>query len=95
MKASFNWLSEFVEIDLAPEDLADRLTMAGLEVEGCSRLGEGLKGVVVGKIVSLTPHPQADQLVLCQVDIGSEVVSIVCGAANIRSSQYVPGESPQ
>ncbi len=94
MKASFNWLSELVEIDLPPEDLADRLTMAGLEVEGCSRVGEGLKGVVVGKIVSLAPHPQADPLILCQVDIGSEVVSIVCGAANIRSSQYVPVALP-
>ncbi|MDH7500382.1 MAG: phenylalanine--tRNA ligase subunit beta [candidate division NC10 bacterium] len=94
MKVSVRWLFDFVKFDLSPEELANKLTMAGLEVEGCARVGQEFSGIVAGKVVSLSPHPRADQLVLCQVDVGSEVVPIVCGASNIRSGHHVPVALP-
>jgi len=94
MKVSVRWLSDFVKMDLPPEELADGLTMAGLEVEGLARVGHDFEGIVVGRIVSLLPHPQADKLSLCQVDVKSEVLPIVCGASNIRVSHHVPVALP-
>jgi len=94
MKVSISWLSDFVKIDLSPEEVAEKLTMAGLEVEGRARVGSEFSGIVVGKILSVTPHPQADQLSLCQVDVGGEVVPIVCGATNIGVSDRVPVALP-
>lgn len=94
MKVSINWLSDFVKVDLPPEELADRLTMAGLEVEECARGGGEYGGIVVGRVRSVSPHPQADWLSLCQVEVKSEVVPIVCGATNIRPSHHVPVALP-
>lgn len=84
MRASLNWLREYVEIDLSPDELADALTMAGLEVESTIKIGKDLNNVVVGKIVSIRPHPNADKLSLCQVTTGDDSYSIVCGAGNMR-----------
>jgi len=94
MKISLKWLSEFVKIDYSLAELADMLTMAGLEVEGTQSVGSELEGVVVGKIVSIAPHREAERLFLCRVDIGSDVVSIVCGATNIQMSDHVPVALP-
>ena len=94
MKVSVNWLSDFVKIDLSPEELSDRLTMAGLEVEGCTPVGKEFDGILVGKILSLVPHPQAGKLSVCQVDVKTQVVPIVCGAANIGVSDRVPVALP-
>jgi phenylalanyl-tRNA synthetase beta chain len=90
MKVSMNWLSDFVRVDLSAEELAEKLTMAGLEVEGCLPVGREFGGILVGKILSIAPHPQASKLSVCQVDVKTEVVPIVCGAANIRASDRVP-----
>ncbi|MGI9174242.1 MAG: phenylalanine--tRNA ligase subunit beta [Rhodothermales bacterium] len=91
MKISLDWLSEYVDQDLSPEELADLLTMAGLEVEDVERRGASLDGVVVGRVLEAGPHPNADRLTLCQVDVGAEEpVQIVCGAPNVAAGQKVP-----
>jgi phenylalanyl-tRNA synthetase beta chain len=89
MKVSFNWLKEYVDCGLTPAELADRLTMAGLEVEGVEGKGPELKGVVVAQIVSIAPHPQADRLSLCRVKAGERTYPIVCGARNMKEGDKV------
>ncbi len=85
MLISLNWLKDFVEIREAPADLAERLTMAGLEVEGVSDLSAGFENLVIGEIVSLQAHADAERLTVCQVDVGGqETRQIVCGARNHR-----------
>ncbi len=84
-----NWLQEFVDFDLSAEDLAHRLTMAGLEVDSMEKLGEGLDSVIVAKLLAVEPHPEAERLTLCQVDNGSETLQIVCGARNHKSGDLV------
>ncbi|HEY3346665.1 MAG TPA: phenylalanine--tRNA ligase subunit beta [Nitrospirota bacterium] len=90
MRISYNWLKEFVDFDLTPQQVSDRLTMAGLEVEGLEYLGEGISGVVVAQIKTMKPHPDADKLTLCEVDRGDGVVQIVCGAKNMKEGDKVP-----
>ncbi|MBI5695879.1 MAG: phenylalanine--tRNA ligase subunit beta [Nitrospirae bacterium] len=90
MRISYNWLKEYVEFCLTPQQVADRLTLAGLEVEGLEYLGGGLSGVIVGRIASMRPHPDADKLTLCDVETGSEVLPIVCGAKNMKPGDRVP-----
>lgn len=90
MKVSLRWLKEFVEIDQAPPELAEMLTMAGLEVEGLEHKGQGLDNVTVSKILDIHPHPRADRLSICQLDAGKGEVSVVCGASNISKGMVVP-----
>ena len=90
MKASFNWLKEFVEIDAPPAEVADALTMAGLEVETVEEVGGELAGVTVAEILSIEKHPNADRLSLCEVDTGGTRHRIVCGAKNIAVGNRVP-----
>ncbi len=91
MRISLNWLRELVDLDMTPEELADALTMAGFEVEDIEDRRTWAEGVVVGKVLSREPHPNADKLSVCQVDIGAETPSsIVCGASNVRADIYVP-----
>ncbi|GBE13470.1 phenylalanine--tRNA ligase beta subunit [bacterium BMS3Bbin14] len=86
MKFTLKWLSEYVSIgDLSPEQLADRLTMLGLEVEAVQDLSQGLEGILTAKIVEVRPHPDADRLTLCTVEVGDDVVPVVCGAPNVRA----------
>jgi phenylalanyl-tRNA synthetase beta chain len=91
MRISLNWLRELVEIKLNPEELAQTLTMAGFEVEDIEDRRTWANGVVVGRVLERQPHPNADKLSVCQVDIGAdETLNIVCGAANVRADIYVP-----
>lgn len=90
MRISYNWLKEYVDIELTVQQVSDKLTMAGLEVEGLEYLGEGIEGVVVGKILSIKPHPDADKLTVCEVDTGAEALTIVCGAKNMKEGDKVP-----
>ncbi len=91
MRISLNWLRELVDISMTPEELAEALTMAGFEVEDIEDRRTWAEGVVVGKVLDCQPHPNADKLRVCQVDIGAEEPSnIVCGAANVRADAYVP-----
>ncbi|HEY1416485.1 MAG TPA: phenylalanine--tRNA ligase subunit beta, partial [Myxococcaceae bacterium] len=90
MKVSFEWLSEFVSPLPAPEELARRLTRAGLEVEGMHRPAEALAGVVVARIVAAAPHPSADKLTVTQVEAGGAHLQVVCGAKNFQVGDLVP-----
>ena len=91
MKFSENWLRELVAIDADRNTLAHALTMAGLEVEELTPLGEGLTGVVVAQIIAAEKHPEADRLQVCKVDAGqAEPLQIVCGAPNARVGIKVP-----
>ena len=91
MNVSIKWLKEYVDFDLSPEALAERLLMLGMEIESIKRLGEGLDRVVVGRINTVDKHPQADKLVLCNVDVGSGAdTQIVCGAPNAREGLVAP-----
>ena len=91
MKFSENWLRERVPVDADSGALQHRLTMIGLEVEGAERIGEGLDGVVVARIVSADRHPEADRLQVCRVDAGQgEPLQIVCGAPNARAGLVAP-----
>lgn len=91
MKFSENWLRELVEIKADRAALAHALTMAGLEVEELTPLGEGLAGVVVAEIVGAEKHPEADRLQVCKVSVGQgEPLQIVCGAPNARVGIKVP-----
>lgn len=87
MKVTLNWLREFVPIDLPLNRLADRLAMAGFEVEGTSE--QGAEPVTVVQITQILPHPQSDHLVVCQVTTGGESFPVVCGAANMKPGDKV------
>ncbi|MXY27150.1 phenylalanine--tRNA ligase subunit beta [Candidatus Poribacteria bacterium] len=91
MNVTLNWLKDYIDFEFSPSELADRLTMLGIEVEAIKELGTGLEGVVVGKVSAVGPHPNADKLVLCQVDVGEpEELQIVCGAPNVRVGMLAP-----
>lgn len=94
MKISYNWLTSYIDVKVSPEKLAEILTQLGLEVGGMHKEGgapEGLEGVVVGSVLEAIPHPNADRLRLCKVDVGAEApLSIVCGAPNVAAGQKVP-----
>ncbi|MEI6379824.1 MAG: phenylalanine--tRNA ligase subunit beta [Cyanobacteriota bacterium ELA615] len=91
MKISLNWLRGLVQIDdIDPEYLADKLTLAGLEVEAIENRQDWAKGVVIGKVLDCQSHPNASKLSVCQVDIGQSIpATIVCGAANVKSDIFV------
>lgn len=90
MKISYNWLKDFINLELSPEETAEKLTLIGLEVEELTTYGSKLEGVVVGEVLEVNEHPNADRLVVCKVNIGSETVQIVCGADNVAAGQKVP-----
>ncbi|MDF2572263.1 MAG: pheT, partial [Sporomusa sp.] len=90
MRASIKWLKDYVEINEAPEQLADMLTMAGIPVAAVETLGKNISGVVTGKVIEIGPHPDADKLSVCKIDISTEVLTIVTGATNVRQGDIVP-----
>src|SRR5580693_3215489 len=90
MRISLDWLSDSVSLP-PPDELAKRLTMAGLEIEAIEPLHQGLDHVVVGKILESKPHPNAEKLSLTRVDVGrAEPLQIVCGAKNYTVGDLVP-----
>ncbi len=91
MKVSLNQLKSYVEINVEPTELCDRMVMAGFEVEEIINTGETMENVVVGKILEITPHENSDHLVICQLDVGKdEPVQIVTGANNVFEGAFVP-----
>lgn len=90
MKASIEWLSEYSDIDVDATKLGDILTMTGSKVEEVKQTGNDIKNVVVGKILEIKKHPDADKLVITQVDVGTEEIQIVTGAKNIKENDIVP-----
>ena len=93
MKISYNWLKQYIQCDLPAEELGKTLTGTGLEVEDMTRYESvkgGLKGVVVGKVLTCIDHPNSDHLHITTVDVGqAEPLHIVCGAPNVAAGQKV------
>ncbi|MED3823019.1 phenylalanine--tRNA ligase subunit beta [Priestia flexa] len=90
MFVSYRWLQEYVDLSgVKAEELADKVTKSGIEVEGVENLNKGVSGVVIGHVVEREQHPNADKLSRCQVDLGDETVQIVCGAPNVAQGQKV------
>ena len=93
MNISFNWLSEFLKIDLKIEEVSEILTDIGLEVEGIEKFEQykgSLKGLIVGEVIYCEQHPNADRLKLTKVNVGNEnILQIVCGAPNVKLNQKV------
>ncbi|MCV9885163.1 phenylalanine--tRNA ligase subunit beta [Metabacillus halosaccharovorans] len=91
MFVSYKWLAEYVDLSgIAPDELAEKITRSGIEVEGVDVLNDGIKGVVIGHVVEKEQHPDADKLNKCQVDLGNgELTQIICGAKNVDKGQKV------
>ncbi len=94
MRVSLNWLKDYVNISLSVDDLADLLTMSGLEVEAKEPLGRSLEEVVAARVLSVRAHPKADTLWLCDVEAGRGAVQVVCGAQNLRVGMMTPMALP-
>ncbi len=90
MRVNIDWLRDWVNIDLEPAQLAERLTVAGLEVESVEAAAPDFEGPVVAQITAVQPHPDADRLVVCEVDDGRQQHVVVCGAANATSGLRAP-----
>ena len=90
MKTSVEWLKEYTNVDVTTKDLADILTMTGTKVETIEEKGKEIQNVVVGKILTIEKHPDADKLVVTKVDIGEDIVQIVTGAKNIKVGDIIP-----
>ena len=90
MKVSQNWLKSIVEINSTPDDLSEKLSIGGFEVESLIDCSRNVQGIVLGKVISLVKHEGSDNLSICKVDIGgSNFLQIVCGAKNIKPNIYV------
>jgi phenylalanyl-tRNA synthetase beta chain len=91
MKLSFNWLKEYIDLPVSEQVLADKMTMAGLEVEDIMETGTNIPdGIIVAEIIERTPHPDAEKLSVCRVNTGSEELQIVCGAPNCNKGVKAP-----
>jgi phenylalanyl-tRNA synthetase beta chain len=89
MKVSYNWLKDYVKFDLSPQILAEKLTMAGLEVEEVIPLLPAFKGISVGLVLKVEKHPNADKLSVCEVDTGKTHLPVICGAPNVKKDQHI------
>ena len=93
MNISYNWLKQYIDFSLTPEKLADALTSIGLEtggVEEVESIRGGLRGIVIGKVLTCEEHPNSDHLHITTVDLGTgEPTQIVCGAPNVAAGQTV------
>ncbi len=90
MRVSQNWLKDYVDIEMSPDDLAELLTMTGLEIEAVEAVGQSLEDILVSRILSVRPHPRADRLFLCDVDTGHDTLQVVCGAPNVKEGALAP-----
>src|SRR6478735_8340068 len=90
MKVTLQWLKQYVDFDWSPEQLSERLTMLGIEVEGVQKLGGEFEGIVVAQVITRDKHPNADKLSLCRVNDGKGERQIVCGADNFKAGDKVP-----
>ncbi len=90
MKLPISWLKEYVDLDATVEDIADKLTFSGVEVEGIESVGLGYEHVVVAEVLAIERHPRADRLSVCRVSDGSEELQVVCGADNFAVGDKVP-----
>ncbi len=89
MRVSYQWLREYVTVDLTPHELARKLTMAGLEVEEVETTLPDFSGIIVAKVLNVNRHPNADRLSICEVYTGREKLQVICGAPNVAAGQIV------
>ncbi len=89
MHISLNWLQKYVDVKISPEELANKLTMVGFEVENVKDLGKKYENFVIGEVLNVNKHPNADKLTVCNVNIGSKTLQIICGAPNVKVGQKV------
>ena len=90
MKVTLTWLKQYVDFNWSPEELTERLTMLGLEVEGVQKISGAFDGIVVAQVVTRDKHPNADKLSVCRVNDGTGERQIVCGAQNFKAGNKVP-----
>lgn len=92
MLVSYEWLSQYVDLEgISPEDIAEEMNRTGIEVEVIYTRDPGVNGVVVGEVLAVEPHPEADRLNICTVNVGKgQLLQIVCGAKNVAAGQRVP-----
>jgi phenylalanyl-tRNA synthetase beta chain len=90
MKVTLNWLKQYVDFNWSPEELTERLTMLGLEVEGVQKIAAAFEGIVVAQVITRDKHPNADKLSVCRVSDGTGERQIVCGAQNFKVGDKVP-----
>ena len=92
MDTSLSWIKAYVpDLDVTAQEYMDAMTLSGTKVEGCAALDADLENIVVGEILKIERHPDAEKLVICQVDVGTgEPVQIVTGAPNVEEGQKVP-----
>ena len=94
MRVPLRWLRDYVDIQQTPEQLAERLTLLGMEVKGIERWGADWRNVVTGELLEVSKHPRADRLSLTKVRVDGQVLDIVCGATNIAAGQRIPVALP-
>ena len=94
MKFTYHWLKKWLDLDLDIEKISNTLTMLGLEVDKANDIFLNIKKVIVGKVIDVKKHPKADRLNICLVDTGSEKLSIICGANNVKENIKVPVAIP-
>ncbi|WP_157149943.1 phenylalanine--tRNA ligase subunit beta [Brachyspira sp. SAP_772] len=91
MRIPLSWLKEFVNLDgLDVEEIARNITLSGSEISSIETTGGDIPGVIIGKVLTVHKHPDADKLSVCKVNVGDDVLSIVCGAPNVKENIYVP-----
>src|SRR3954470_6931193 len=90
MKFSENWLRTFISTPLTSRELADALTMGGIEVEALEPAAPAFDKVIVAEVIAVEKHPDADRLTVCQVNTGGGTLQVVCGAPNVRAGIRVP-----
>ncbi len=91
MNTALSWIKAYVpELECTGQEYCDAMTLSGTKVEGYQRLDKNLEKIVVGQIEKIEKHPDADKLIVCQVNIGAEVIQIVTGAPNVKEGDKVP-----
>ncbi|MEG1505244.1 MAG: phenylalanine--tRNA ligase subunit beta, partial [Lachnospiraceae bacterium] len=91
MDTSLSWIKAYVpELDVTPQEYTDAMTLSGTKVEGYEVLDADLDKIIVGQIEKIEKHPDADKLIICQVNVGNEKVQIVTGASNVKEGDKVP-----
>ena len=91
MNTALSWIKEYVpDLDVTAQEYTDAMTLTGTKVEGFERLDKNLEKIVVGQITSIEPHPDANKLIVCQVNIGTGSIQIVTGAHNVKTGDKVP-----
>ncbi|SHE63540.1 phenylalanyl-tRNA synthetase beta subunit [Marinitoga hydrogenitolerans DSM 16785] len=90
MNISRNWLSEYIDLKVSTEELVDKIKLHSTNVEGVKNLGENIKGVIVGKIIEINEHPNAEKIVICKVDVGDKVLQILTADKSVRENDLVP-----